>query len=106
MSEGPARLATAIGSAIAFEKRSGGVWLYRRRFDIVSGNTDTYCELIPFDSIEDIKVASQEYGEKRTVYKKLMRFDITVGGEDIWLLFDENYDSKRAADELIKLFGD
>ena len=35
-----------------------------------------------------------------------MRFDITVGGEDIWLLFDENYDSKRAADELIKLFGD
>lgn len=63
-------------------------------------------QLIPFDSIEDIKVASQEYGEKRTVYKKLMRFDITVGGEDIWLLFDENYDSKRAADELIKLFGD
>ena len=96
----------ALGSAIAFEKRSGGVWLYRRRFDIVSGNTDTYCELIPFDSIEDIKVALQEYGEKRTVYKKLMRFDITVGGEDIWLLFDENYDSKRAADELIKLFGD
>ena len=39
------------------------------------------------------------------VYRKLLRFDIKTEEGGAELLFDEDYDSKRAADELIKLAG-
>ena len=92
-----------LGSALAFGRRSGGLWIYRSRRDIVSGEVSRRCELISFDEIDDIKVTPVVYGEKNAVFKKLVRFDITVGDDVIWLLFDEDFDSKRTGDELLKL---
>ena len=94
---------TEAQNALAFGRRSGGLWIYRSRRDIVSGEVSRRCELISFDEIDDIKVTPVVYGEKNAVFKKLVRFDITIGDDVIWLLFDEDFDSKRTGDELLKL---
>ena len=95
----------SVTCAMAFEKRSGGLWIYRMNRELIGGGTDVFQEHLPFDRIESVTVTPVEYGEKNSVYRKLLRFDIKTEEGGAELLFDEDYDSKRAADELIKLAG-